>query len=379
VSIEASSPRRRLLVTGGAGFIGANFVQHCLTVDPEASVVVLDALTYAGNLANLAGVLDKPSVKFIHGDIRDRVLVESLIRENAIDTIVHFAAESHVDRSIVSPEKFIDTNVLGTYTLLDAARVIWPDGQSATSALRPFRFHHVSTDEVFGSLSPDASPVAEASAYGPNSPYAASKAGADHLVRAYHRTYGLPVTISHCSNNYGPYQFPEKLLPLMLVNALEGKPLPLYGDGANVRDWLHVSDHCRGIMLVLERGEVGAAYNICAGNQWRNSDLVRLLCELLDELFLAQPCLRERFPSCPAARGVSTSELITFVEDRPGHDRRYALNGRKIARELGFKPVETLQSGLRNTISWYLEEEQWWRDVMDGSYQEWERECYSAV
>ena len=364
MSIDAPASSRRLLVTGGAGFIGTNFVYHCLEALPEARVVVLDALTYAGNRSNLASILHGPSLEFVHGDIRDRPLVENLLRQHDIDTIVHFAAETHVDRSIAAPEVFIDTNVRGTFTLLDCARAAWR-GCRPRNGHNPPRFHHVSTDEVFGSLGPGEPPAGETSPYAPNSPYAASKAAADHLVRAYHHTYGLPATISYCSNNYGPYQFPEKLLPLMLISALEGRPLPIYGDGGNVRDWLHVSDHCRGIMLVLEKGDVGAAYNICGGNQWRNIDLVRLVCELLDEAFSERSDLQGRFPRCPAARGGRSSDLITFVEDRPGHDRRYALDAGRMADELGFEPAENLRSGLRKTVAWYLDEELWWRHAMD--------------
>jgi dTDP-glucose 4,6-dehydratase len=349
----------RLLVTGGAGFIGANFVRYWAERHPTDRVVVLDALTYAGNLASLDRVLGREGFDFVHGDIRTPGLAESLLREHAIDLLVHFAAESHVDRSIAGPEPFLDTNVAGTHALLKAAR-----------AVGLARFHQVSTDEVYGSLAPADPGFTEATRYAPNSPYAASKAGADHLVRAYHHTYGLPVTTSNCSNNYGPYQFPEKLIPLILVNALEGKPLPLYGDGLHVRDWLYVEDHCRALELVVCRGRAGESYNVGGRNQWTNLDLVRLLCRALDDAFAAEPELARRFPKAPAARGESAA-LITFVPDRPGHDRRYAIDGRKIETDLGFAPTESVESGIRRTIEWYLAHESWWRAVMDGSYRDW--------
>ncbi len=364
-----------LLVTGGAGFIGANFVEYWLDLHPGDRVVVLDALTYAGNRASLQAVEGRQGFEFVHGDICDGEMVGELIRGRQIATIVHFAAESHVDRSIVHPEDFLRTNVLGTQSLLQAARTAW--GQSDGTAGK-MRFHHISTDEVYGSLGPEDASFTETTAYAPNSPYAASKAASDHLVRAYHHTYGLPVTTSNCSNNYGPYQFPEKLIPLMIVNALEGKPLPVYGDGGNVRDWLYVTDHCRAIEQVLLRGRVGETYNVGGGNEWRNVDLVHLLCGVLDQAFATDPSLAARFPRSPAAQKRSASELVTFVQDRPGHDRRYAVNSSKLERELAVTPAESFESGLRKTVAWYLDHEEWWRGVMDGSYRDWVRRQYGV-
>ena len=365
--------RRALLVTGGAGFIGANFVEHWLHAHPGDRVVVLDALTYAGNRASLQAAAGRPEFEFVHGDICHGDLATRLIREREISTIVHFAAESHVDRSIVDPGDFLRTNVLGTHALLQAARTVWMREGSAPGRVR---FHHVSTDEVYGSLGPDDSAFGETTPYAPNSPYAASKAASDHLVRAYHHTYGLPVTTSNSSNNYGPYQFPEKLIPLMIVNALQGLPLPVYGDGGNVRDWLHVADHCRAIERVLLHGRSGETYNVGGRNQWRNVDLVHLLCGMLDEAFAADQSLARRFPAGPAARGRPVSELVTYVKDRPGHDLRYAVDTAKIERELGFTPGESFETGLRKTVAWYLEHEPWWRGVMDGSYRDWVRLHY---
>jgi dTDP-glucose 4,6-dehydratase len=366
---------RRLLITGGAGFIGANFVQYWLGHHPDDRVVVLDALTYAGNLASLEPVLGRPALTFVQGDLRTPGLAEGLIREHDIGVIVHLAAESHVDRSIHGPDAFIDANVVGTHLLLKAARRVWLDERRGAGDVR---FHHVSTDEVYGSLDPDGPAFTERTAYAPNSPYAASKASSDHLVRAYHHTYGLPVTTSNCSNNYGPYQFPEKLLPLMMVNALEGRPLPLYGDGQNVRDWLFVGDHCRAIERVLESGRLGETYNVGGRNEWKNLDIVRLLCRLIDEAFVATPALADRFPRAPAASGRPTESLVTFVKDRPGHDRRYAIDAGKIERELGFVPLESFETGLAKTLRWYLQNEPWWRSVMDGSYREWVRVWYGG-
>ena len=365
-----------LLVTGGAGFIGANFVHYWLATHPGDRVVALDALTYAGNLASLEPVLGRPELVFRQGDIRTVGLTEALLREHAVTTIVHFAAESHVDRSIHGPDAFISTNVLGTHELLKAARQVWlEEGQGGSDV----RFHHVSTDEVYGSLAPDDPAFSERTPYAPNSPYAASKAASDHLVRAYHHTYGLPVTTSNCSNNYGPYQFPEKLLPLMLVNALEGKPLPVYGDGQQVRDWLYVTDHCRAVERVLMAGQVGETYNVGGGNEWKNLDLVRLLCRLLDEAFAADADLARRFPHAAAAAGRPTESLVTFVKDRPGHDRRYAIDSTRIERELGFVPAESFETGVAKTLRWYLANEAWWREVMDGSYRDWTRRHYGAT
>ena len=359
---------RRLLITGAAGFIGANFVQYWVGKYPRHRMVVLDALTYAGNLASLAPVSDAAQLRFVHGNICDSDLIDELMKDEGIDTIVNFAAESHVDRSIVGPDPFIDTNVVGTHTLLKAARRAW-SGDKRFS--KDYRFHHVSTDEVYGSLGPTDAAFTETTPYSPRSPYAASKASSDHLVRAYGHTYGLPFTITNCSNNYGPYQFPEKLLPLMIVNALDGKPLTVYGDGSNVRDWLYVSDHCLGIELVLSHGIVGETYNIGGNTERANIDLVQQLCRLLDAAFADDDSLRTRFTHCPAAHQSSTAELITFVKDRPGHDWRYAIDASKIARTLGYRPQQTLESGLRQTVQWYLDNEPWWRAVMDGSYREW--------
>ncbi len=359
---------RRLLVTGGAGFIGANFVHHWVAHHPGEPVLVLDSLTYAGNLASLDPVRSRPELTFVRGDIRTPGLAEGLLREHRITTIVHLAAESHVDRSIHGPDAFIETNVLGTHELLKAARQVWLEESGAPPEAR---FHHVSTDEVYGSLGPDDAPFREETPYAPNSPYAASKAASDHLVRAYHHTYGLPVTTSNCSNNYGPFQFPEKLIPLMLVNALDGKPLPIYGDGLNVRDWLYVEDHCRAVEAVLLRGRVGETYNVGGRNERRNIEVVRLACRLIDEAFAGDPGLARRFPRAPAAAGEPTERLITFVPDRAGHDRRYAIDAAKIEHELGFCPRESFETGLRRTIGWFLGNEGWWRAVMDGRYRAW--------
>jgi dTDP-glucose 4,6-dehydratase len=366
---------RRLLVTGGAGFIGSNFVHYWLKRHPQDRLVVLDALTYAGNLASLQAASQHSQYRFTHGNICDRELVERLLREERVDTIVHFAAESHVDRSIVGPDAFVQTNVIGTYTLLEAARAVWLRDRT----VERHRFHHVSTDEVYGSLGPDDPAFSETTPYAPNSPYSASKAASDHLVRAYHHTYGLTVTTSNCSNNYGPYHFPEKLIPLMIVNVLQGKPLPIYGDGRNVRDWLYVDDHCRGIDLILANGRAGEVYNIGGRSECENLELVSILCDLADRLFAEQPELGARFPACPAAQGRQSRTLIQFVKDRPGHDRRYAINCSKIESELGFDPSVSLAEGLRRTVSWYLDNEAWWRAVMDGSYQRWIETHYHAA
>jgi dTDP-glucose 4,6-dehydratase len=350
---------KAMLVTGGAGFIGANFVRHRIEHDAESRVIVLDLLTYAGNPANLLPVANHPRFQFVHSDIVDQQLVTQLLERERITCVVHFAAESHVDRSIDSPDECIRTNVLGTHALLRAAR-----------ARGNVRFHHISTDEVYGSASPAAPRRDETAAYAPSSPYSASKAASDHLVLAYGRTYGLPVTISHCSNNYGPYQFPEKLIPLMLVNALDGKALPVYGRGENLRDWLYVEDHCRAIESILERGRLGETYNIGGRNEWRNIDVVRHLCALLETRFSQDASLRSRFPKCLAARGERIDSLITFTTDRPGHDWRYAIDATKVERELGFQPKESFESGIEKTVDWYLSHEPWWRDVLSGAYRQ---------
>ena len=343
-----------LLVTGGAGFIGTNFVHHWAEAHPDDAIIVLDALTYAGKRANVEGIAQ---VDFVHGDIRDAALVSSLMRERAIDTIVHFAAESHVDRSISDPDVFVTTNVNGTLNLLNAAKAHWLDSGSGSS----HRFHHISTDEVFGSLSADDAPTHEDSPYAPNSPYSASKAGSDFLVRSYNRTYGLNTTVTNCSNNYGPYQFPEKLIPLFLINALSGKNLPIYGDGKNIRDWLHVGDHCRAIDAVLAKGRAGETYNIGGGDELSNVVIIDAICAGVDAAFGADPSLAARYPDAPAAKGQRTDTLKTYVSDRAGHDRRYAIDARKIERELGFTLKYKLDDGIKATIRWYLDNEAWWR------------------
>ncbi|MEW6446129.1 MAG: dTDP-glucose 4,6-dehydratase [Pseudomonadota bacterium] len=361
--------KRNLLITGGAGFIGANFVHYWMARHPGDRVVVLDALTYAGNLANLTAVRDNPNFRFVHGDIRDQPLVEDLLRIEGIDTLVHFAAESHVDRSILGPDAFIETNIIGTHSLLKAARKVWLDDDTTRRA--DHRFHHVSTDEVYGSLGPGDPAFSETTPYAPNSPYSASKAASDHLVRAYHHTYGLNVTTSNCSNNYGPFHFPEKLIPLCIINILHGKPLPIYGDGLNIRDWLYVEDHAQGIELILEHGRVGEVYNIGGNNEWTNIDIVRLICARVDETFASDTSLATRFPDAPAAHGKTSDSLIGFVKDRPGHDRRYAINADKIMTELGYHPRQTFETGIRATLDWYLANEDWWRAVLAGSYRDW--------
>jgi len=350
-----------ILVTGGAGFIGSNFVLEWMERE-DASVVNLDKLTYAGNLHNLTAVANHPRYEFVEGDIADRDLVCSLLDRRRPRAIVHFAAESHVDRSIRGPEDFIRTNIDGTFALLEEIRAYWGklEGQQGAE----FRFLHVSTDEVYGSLGPKDSPFSESTPYAPNSPYAASKAASDHLVRAYHHTYGLPTLTTNCSNNYGRFQFPEKLIPLMILNALNGKPLPVYGDGRNVRDWLYVEDHCEAIATVLQRGRVGETYNVGGWNEKRNLDIVETICDIVDEI--AGSAKEPR-------RG-----LITFVKDRPGHDRRYAMDATKIERELSWRPKETFETGIRKTVKWYLENEEWVRGVTTGSYRKWIETQYSS-
>ena len=360
-----------ILVTGGAGFIGSNFVLDWLRRHDE-SVVNLDKLTYAGNRENLASLEGDARHHFVHGDIGDRALVERLLAEHRPRAVLHFAAESHVDRSIHGPEDFIQTNVVGTFRLLEAVRAYWTALPAAEQAA--FRFLHVSTDEVFGSLGPHDPPFAETHRYEPNSPYSASKAASDHLVRAWHHTYGLPVLTTNCSNNYGPYHFPEKLIPLMIVNALAGKPLPVYGDGQHVRDWLYVGDHCAAIRRVLQAGRVGETYNIGGHNERTNLDVVRTICRLLDALAPA--------PArgvCDVRSGAPVQryeQLITFVTDRPGHDRRYAMDARKIERELDWRPAETFDSGLRKTVQWYLDHPDWVQRVQSGAYRAWVQRQY---
>jgi dTDP-glucose 4,6-dehydratase len=364
---------RRLLVTGGAGFIGANFVRHWAKSHPGDGLVVIDALTYAGNRANLAGMETVEGYRFVHGDIGDKELIESLLLNDKIDTIVHFAAESHVDRSIHEPDAFIQTNVVGTHNLLRVAREVWLGRDDAPAS---HLFHHVSTDEVYGTLGPDDPAFTESTPYAPNSPYAASKAASDHLVRSYHHTFGLQVKTSNCSNNYGPYQFPEKLIPLMIVNALTGKPLPVYGDGSNIRDWLYVEDHCRGIEMVIDKGRVGETYNIGGNNECANIDIVKQICSRIDNVFEQRPELATVFPDAPAASGRSTDTLIVFVKDRLGHDWRYAIDATKSSNELQYEPQEDFDSGLGRTLVWMLENEAWWRAVMDGSYRDWIEKNY---
>jgi len=352
-----------ILVTGGAGFIGSNFVLDWLAAGNEP-IVNLDVLTYAGNLQNLEAIEDDGRHIFVRGDIRDGDLVATLLREHAIRAIVHFAAESHVDRSIHGPEDFIQTNIIGTFRLLEAARGHWtalpPDAKA------PFRFVHVSTDEVYGSLSLSDPPFAETNQYQPNSPYSASKAAADHLVRSYHHTYGLPVLTTNCSNNYGPFHFPEKLIPLCIHNALAGKPLPIYGDGMQIRDWLYVKDHTSAVRRVLEAGTPGETYNIGGWNEKPNIEVVKTLCRILDE-------------ESPKADGTSYADQITFVKDRPGHDRRYAIDARKIEADLGWKPVETFETGIRKTVRWYLDHQDWVANVASGGYRDWIDTHYGAT
>jgi len=344
-----------LLITGGAGFIGSNFVLDWLA-SSEEPVVNLDKLTYAGNPQNLASVTDETRHLFVQGDICDRGLVEELLRRHPIRAIVHFAAESHVDRSIHGPEDFIQTNIVGTFRLLEAARSHWES--LVPTDREAFRFLHVSTDEVYGTLAATDPPFSESNQYQPNSPYSASKAASDHVVRSYHHTYGLPVVTTNCSNNYGPFQFPEKLIPLCIHNALAGKPLPIYGDGRQVRDWLYVKDHCAAIRRVLEAGRVGEVYNIGGSSEKANIDVVRGLCGILDE-------------EQPRADGRKYAEQITFVKDRPGHDRRYAIDARKIEQELAWRPTETFDTGIRKTVRWYLDNQQWVANVTSGTYREW--------
>jgi len=348
-----------ILVTGGAGFIGSNFVLDWLNQSDEP-VINLDKLTYAGNLENLTSLQGDPRHIFIRGDIGDATLVSSLLAEHKPHAIINFAAESHVDRSIHGPEDFIQTNIVGTFHLLESVRAYWNGLEGA--AKTGLRFLHVSTDEVYGSLAKDDPAFSEANRYEPNSPYSASKAASDHLVRAYHHTYGLPVLTTNCSNNYGPYHFPEKLIPLMIVNALAGKPLPVYGDGQQIRDWLYVKDHCSAIRRVLEAGKVGEVYNIGGWNEKPNLEIVHTVCALLDKL--APPATRN--PPLATYRS-----LITYVADRPGHDRRYAIDASKIERELGWKPVETFETGIRKTVEWYLENQEWVSNVTSGEYRNW--------
>ena len=355
---------KNVLVTGGAGFIGSNFVRFLQAYEKDVQVINLDALTYAGSLLNLEDIPDLDRHIFIRGDICDRSLVDDILHQYSIDTIVHFAAETHVDRSILGPGQFIQTNVIGTYTLLEAARQSWMVDH--TVPMDMVRFHHVSTDEVFGTLSPDDPPFNEETAYSPRSPYAASKAASDHLVRAYHHTYGLPVTISNCTNNYGPYQFPEKLIPLMILHARDGKPLPVYGDGQQVRDWLFVDDHCEAIWKILREGKIGQTYAIGGDNQPANLVIVETICEIMDEVSGNSPHVPHR-------------QLIQFVADRPGHDRRYDMDITKIRTELGWEPRQTLTTGLVQTVQWYLDHPEWVESVSrQADYQGWLQQNYES-
>ncbi|MBS9769406.1 MAG: dTDP-glucose 4,6-dehydratase [Trichodesmium erythraeum GBRTRLIN201] len=353
----------RLLITGGAGFIGSNFTHYWCQTYPNHRVVVLDALTYAGNKKTLADLQDRSNFRFVQGDICDRSLVDSLLQEEDIDTVAHLAAESHVDRSILGPAAFVQTNVVGTFTLLEAFR-----SHYQTLAQNPDRkciFLHVSTDEVYGSLSPQELAFTETTPYSPNSPYSASKAGSDHFARAYYHTYGVPTIITNCSNNYGPYHFPEKLIPLMCINILLGKELPVYGDGQNIRDWLYVIDHCRALDTVIHKGKPGQTYNVGGNNEVKNINLVQMLCQIMDELandLPVKPC----------------EKLITFVKDRPGHDRRYAIDATKIKTELGWQPSVTVEEGLRQTVKWFLNNRDWWEPLLSEEYQAYYKQVYSS-
>ncbi len=353
----------RLLITGGAGFIGSNFTHYWCETYPNHRIVVLDALTYAGNKKTLADLQDRPNFRFVQGDICDRSLVDSLLQEEDIDTVAHFAAESHVDRSILGPAAFVQTNIVGTFTLLEAFRSrYWTLAQNPD---RRFIFLHVSTDEVYGSLGSEDPAFTETTPYAPNSPYSASKAGSDHLARAYYHTYGVPTIITNCSNNYGPYHFPEKLIPLMCINMLLGKQLPVYGDGQNIRDWLYVIDHCRGLDTVIHKGQPGETYNVGGNNEVKNIDLVRMLCQIMDELgndLPVKPC----------------EKLITFVKDRPGHDRRYAIDATKIKSELGWQPSVTVEEGLRQTVEWFLKNRHWWEPLLSEEYQAYYKQVYAS-
>ena len=356
---KIQNPKSNILVTGGAGFIGSNFVHHWCNAYPNARVVVLDALTYAGNRSNLEDLEGKENFCFVPGDIGDRSLVDQLLKAEDINIIAHFAAESHVDRSILGPGAFIQTNVVGTFTLLEAFRQHWQDNGKSDQ----YCFLHVSTDEVYGSLSANDPAFTETTPYTPNSPYSASKAGSDHLVRAYYHTYGLPTIITNCSNNYGAYQFPEKLIPLICINILMGKPLPVYGDGQNIRDWLYVGDHCSALDVVINNGKRGETYNIGGNNEVKNIELVKMLCQLMDELAPNLPV----YPS---------QQLITFVKDRPGHDRRYAINANKIKSQLGWTPTVTVQEGLRQTVEWYLTHREWWESLLSQEYKAYYQKIY---
>lgn len=353
---------KHLLVTGGAGFIGSNFVNYWHKNYPQDKIIVLDALTYAGNRQNLINLENNPNFSFIHGDICHRPLIDNLLEKEKITTITHFAAESHVDRSILTPDAFIQTNIMGTFTLLESFRHYWQKQNQPSQYL----FLHVSTDEVYGSLDINDSPFTEKTPYAPNSPYSASKAGSDHLARAYYHTYKLPTIITNCSNNYGGYHFPEKLIPLICINILLGKPLPVYGDGQNIRDWLYVEDHCSALDVILNQGKSGETYNIGGNNEVKNIDLVYLICEIMDEI-------ATNLPIKPS------NQLIIYVKDRAGHDRRYAIDSSKLQKELGWKPKATLESGLRTTLQWYINNQQWWQPLLSTDYQKYYQEVYQNI
>jgi len=341
---------KSLLITGGAGFIGSNFIRHMLETEPHIKIINLDALTYAGSLQNINDIMHNEHHVFVHGNICDSSLVENLVLDHHIDTIVHFAAETHVDRSIHYPKNFIQTNIMGTFTLLEASRKTWKKGIEYEST--KVRFHHISTDEVYGSLQPDDPAFTENTSYQPNSPYSATKAGSDHLVRAYHHTYHLPITISNCSNNYGPFQFPEKFIPLVIMNCINGRPIPVYGDGKQIRDWLHVSDHCEAIRLILKNGEIGETYNIGGGNQPCNYEIVEIICEIMDREF-------------PDSNYRPHNNLIKYITDRPGHDRRYAMDHTKITHEIGWEPKVGLREGLEKTVGWYINNPGWIKSICE--------------
>ena len=364
---------KKMLVTGGAGFIGSNFVRYMLKTEPEVEIIVLDKLTYAGNIENLGGLEKEDNFSFVRGGIEDEETVERLFGENDLDVVVNFAAESHVDRSILGPRVFLETNIMGTFTLLEAARKHWLAGGMGDGQAGGRRFIHVSTDEVYGSLGEEGY-FTETTPYQPNSPYSASKAGSDHLARAYYHTYGLPVITTNCSNNYGPYQFPEKLIPLMIINALKGEKLPVYGDGKNVRDWIYVKDHCSAIKTVLERGAPGEVYNIGGRNEQKNLDIVHLVCDLVDRIIEEDSLVAAEFPYRGARR-----ELITFVTDRPGHDRRYAIDSSKIERELGWQATTDFEHGIEKTVRWYINNRRWWEGIISGEYMEYYERQYGDI
>lgn len=356
----------KILVTGAAGFIGSNFCVYIAENIPEYSIVALDALTYAGNLANLKRINQNERFTFVKGSINDDVLIQDLLRQHSISTIVHFAAESHVDRSIESPNIFLETNILGTHNLLVQAKHFWIDEKFAPS---DHRFHHISTDEVYGSLNHSDPAFTETTPYAPNSPYASSKASSDFIVRAYQHTYGLNTTVSNCSNNYGPYHFPEKLIPLIIINCFRGKALPVYGKGDNVRDWLHVSDHARAIHSILEKGSSGETYNVGGNCEKTNLEIVHTICSQIDSKFKQNSELASQYPDCPSASDTTCDSLITFVNDRAGHDFRYAINADKIKNELSFEPAVSFEDGISSTIDWYLNNQDWWSGILDGSYR----------